>query len=77
MNMARELDAALVADLRQLLGDRATTSRGAREHHGKDESYFPHALPDAVVFPQSTEEVRDTVDLCRRYHPGTVVALEA
>ena len=68
MNMARELDAALVADLRQLLGDRATTSRGVREHHGKDESYFPHALPDAVVFPQSTEEVRDTVDLCRRYH---------
>jgi D-lactate dehydrogenase (cytochrome) len=68
MNMARELDAALVADLRQLLGDRATTSRGIREHHGKDESYFPYALPDVVVFPQSTEEVRDTVNLCRRYH---------
>jgi len=68
MNMARELDAALVADLRQLLGDRATTSRGVREHHGKDESYFPHALPDAVAFPQSTEEVRDTVTLCRLYH---------
>lgn len=68
MNMARELDAALVADLRQVLGDRATTSRGIREHHGKDESYFPCALPDAVVFPQSTDEVRDTVNLCRRHH---------
>ncbi len=68
MNVARELDAALAADLRALLGDRVTTSRGVREHHGKDESYFPHAPPDAVVFPHSTEEVRDVVNLCRRYH---------
>ena len=68
MNVARELDAALAADLRQLLGDRVTTSRGVREHHGKDESYFPHAPPDAVAFPHSTEEVRDIVNLCRRYH---------
>src|SRR3990172_3636236 len=68
MNVARELDAALAADLRELLGDRVTTSRGVREHHGKDESYFPHAPPDAVAFPRSTEEVRDIVNLCRRYH---------
>src|SRR6266508_4557963 len=53
--------------MRALLGDRATTSRGVREHHGKDESYFPYAPPDAVVFPESTEEVRDIVDLCRRH----------
>jgi len=68
MNVARELDAALAADLRGLLGDRVTTSRGVREHHGKDESYFPHAPPDAVTFPRSTEEVREIVNLCRRYH---------
>jgi D-lactate dehydrogenase (cytochrome) len=67
MNVARELDAALAADLHGLLGDRVTTSRGVREHHGKDESYFPHAPPDAVAFPHSTEEVRDIVNLCRRY----------
>src|SRR5256886_4239928 len=53
--------------MRALLGDRVTTSRGVREHHGKDESYFPYALRDAVVFPQSTEEVRAIVDLCRRH----------
>src|SRR2546422_5888792 len=53
--------------MRALLGDRVTTSRGVREHHGKDESYFPYAPPDAVVFPESTEEVRDIVDLCRRH----------
>src|SRR5258705_12066045 len=53
--------------MQALFGDRVTTSRGVREHHGKDESYFPYAAPDAVVFPESTEEVRDIVDLCRRH----------
>src|ERR1700704_5896332 len=53
--------------MRALLGDRVTTSRGVREHHGKDESYFPYAPPDAVVFPESTEEVRGIVNLCRRH----------
>ena len=67
MNKPSEFDAALLEEIRALLGDRVTTSRGVREHHGKDESYFPYALPDAVVFPQSTEEVRAIVDLCRRH----------
>jgi D-lactate dehydrogenase (cytochrome) len=68
MNKARELDAALYAELRALLGERVTTARGVRDHHGKDESYYPHAAPDAVAFPHSTEEVRDTVLACRRFH---------
>jgi D-lactate dehydrogenase (cytochrome) len=68
MNKATELDAALLADLQQVLGERVTTARGVREHHGKDESYYPYAAPDAVAFPRSTEEVRDIVDVCRRYH---------
>src|SRR5712692_9264337 len=67
VNKPREFDAALFEEMRALLGDRVTTSRGVREHHGKDESYFPYAPPDAVVFPESTEEVRDIVDLCRRH----------
>jgi D-lactate dehydrogenase (cytochrome) len=66
MNKPRELDVGLLEELRGLLGDRATASRGVRAHHGKDESYFPFAPPDAVVFPESTEEVRGVVDLCRR-----------
>ena len=41
MNKPRELDAALLADLQALLGDRVTTSRGVRDHHGKDESVLP------------------------------------
>ncbi len=67
MNKPRELDISLLDELRALLGDRVTTSRAIREHHGKDESYYPYALPDAVTFPHSTEEVRDIVNICRRY----------
>ncbi len=72
MNKARELDAALHAELRQLLGERVTTARGVREHHGKDESYYPYAAPEAVVFPRSTEEVRDIVAVCARYRTPVI-----
>ncbi|HEX2150879.1 MAG TPA: FAD-linked oxidase C-terminal domain-containing protein [Stellaceae bacterium] len=58
------LDPALLASLRQLLGDRLSTSAAVCEQHGKDESYHaPHA-PDAVAFAQSTEEVAAIVRLC-------------
>src|SRR5438132_5414159 len=67
MNKAREFDQSVVSELKALLGERVSTSAAVREHHGKDESYFPYALPDAVVFPHSTEEVRDVVDICRRH----------
>ncbi len=67
MNKAREFDQTVLTELQALLGDRVTTSAGIREHHGKDESYFPYAPPDAVVFPHSTEEVRDIVNICRRH----------
>src|SRR5207245_9409906 len=67
MNKAREFDSSVLAELKALLGERVSTSAAVREHHGKDESYFPYALPDAVVFPHSTEEVRDVVDICRRH----------
>ena len=67
MNKAREFDQSVLAELKALLGERVSTSAAVREHHGKDESYFPYALPDAVVFPESTEEVRDVVNICRRH----------
>src|SRR4051794_16685189 len=67
MNKAREFDQSVVSELKALLGERVSTSSAVREHHGKDESYFPYALPDAVVFPHTTEEVRDVVNICRRH----------
>src|SRR5215212_7099267 len=67
MNKAREFDQSVLAELKALLGDRVSVSPAVREHHGKDESYFPYALPDAVVFVKTTEEVRDVVNICRRH----------
>src|ERR1044072_7188522 len=67
MNKAREFDQTVLAELKAQLGDRVSTSGAVREHHGKDESYFPYALPAAVGFPESTEEVRDIVNICRRH----------
>ena len=67
MNHPRETGSGPYAQLRALLGERASDSHPLREHHGKDESYFPNALPDAVVFPESTEEVKAIVDICRQH----------
>src|SRR5690349_11019072 len=67
MNKAREFDQSVVAELKALLGERVSTSAAVREHHGKDESYFPYAPPDVVVFLRTTEEVRDVVNICRRH----------
>ncbi len=67
MNKAREFDQSVVSELKALLGERVSTSHAVREHHGKDESYFPYALPDVVVFAKSTEEVRDIVNICRTH----------
>ncbi|HEY8069016.1 MAG TPA: FAD-linked oxidase C-terminal domain-containing protein [Burkholderiales bacterium] len=67
MNKAREFDQSVVSELKALLGDRVSTSQAVREHHGKDESYFPYALPDVVVFLRTTEEVRDVVNICRAH----------
>src|SRR4026208_831229 len=63
----QSFDQSVLAELKALRGDRVATTAAVREHHGKDESYFPYALPDAVVFVRTTEEVRDVVNICRRH----------
>jgi D-lactate dehydrogenase (cytochrome) len=66
--LRRAFSAELLAELIQLLGEsRVSTAHAVREHHGKDESSFPYALPDAVVFPESTEEVSSIVKACAKY----------
>ena len=51
-------------ELRDLLGDRVSTVTAVREHHSRGESHHEGHLPDAVVYPLSTEEVRDVVRVC-------------
>ncbi|MBM3952770.1 MAG: FAD-binding protein [Rhodospirillales bacterium] len=61
---AARLDDGLLAELRAIAGDRVVTNASVRERHGRDESYHPGHAPDAVVFPQSTEEVVALVRAC-------------
>jgi D-lactate dehydrogenase (cytochrome) len=57
----------LTRELQARFGDRFTTSAGVREHHGRDESPFAPAPPDAVIFAHSTEEVATVARLCNQY----------
>src|SRR3984893_7542651 len=59
-------DASLLLSLRQLLGDRLSTSAAVCAQHGKDESYHPPHAPDAVAFAHNTAEVAAIVELCAR-----------
>ena len=62
-----------IGALGALLGDRLSTSDSVRDLHGRDESAFPPAPPDAVAFPRSTEEVAAVVRTCAE-HAVPVVA---
>jgi D-lactate dehydrogenase (cytochrome) len=65
--LRRPLPDAFLASLRELFGDRLSTSQAMREHHGRDESSFDPMLPDAVVFANTTEEVAAAVALCNQH----------
>ncbi|AOS77699.1 MULTISPECIES: FAD-binding oxidoreductase [Hydrogenophaga] len=53
--------------LRELLGDRLSTSEAVCLQHGRDESIFEAMPPQAVAWPTSTEEVVALVKLCREH----------
>ncbi|MEO1678624.1 MAG: FAD-linked oxidase C-terminal domain-containing protein [Pseudomonadota bacterium] len=53
-----------VDDLARDLGSRLVTSAAEREIHGRSETYFAPAPPDAVAYPESTEEVAALVRAC-------------
>ena len=54
----------VIARLQTLLGDRLCTEGSVLEAHGKDASYHPSQMPDAVVFPECVEEVSEIVRVC-------------
>ena len=66
-NTAHET-AAAVAELKDLLGSRATDAASVREHHSKGESWHPPAPPDVVCFPNSTEEVVEIARISQRFN---------
>ena len=73
MNLPAEKHQTAIEEIRARFRDRLSTSTGVRDHHGKDESWHIPHRPDAVVFPNSTEEVADIVRICAA-HKTPVVA---
>jgi len=53
----RPVPAAMLAALQQRFGERCSVSAAVREQHGRGESVYDAAPPEAVVFCESTEEV--------------------
>ena len=62
----RSASAALLDELKNALGERFSASEAVRDHHSHGESWHAAAPPDAVVFPESTEEVARVVAACAR-----------
>ena len=53
-----------VAALTAAFGNRVVTSQAVREQHGNTVTWIANQPPDAVVFPQNTEEVQQIVRIC-------------
>ena len=64
--------ALAISALETLLGDRLSTGESIREIHGRDEAYSTPALPDAVAFPESTEEVSKIMKICSQFQVPVV-----
>lgn len=50
--------------LTQAYGPRVETGQALREQHGHTTTWLRNQPPDAVIFPQSTQEVQDIVRIC-------------
>jgi D-lactate dehydrogenase (cytochrome) len=55
---------AAVGALAARFGNRLVTSQAVREQHGNVLTWIANQPPDAVVFPQSTDDVQDAVRIC-------------
>jgi D-lactate dehydrogenase (cytochrome) len=52
-----------IAILRQRFGDRLQTGEALRQQHGHTLTWIANQPPDAVIWPESSEEVRDIVQV--------------
>lgn len=55
---------AAIGELSSLLGQRLVRSKSELAQHGASESHFALAPPDAVAYPETTEEVAELVRIC-------------
>src|SRR5215467_11416997 len=72
---------AVIAALAARYGNRLLTSQAVREQHGHTTTWIDNQPPDAVAFPQTTQDVQDIVRLCAAHRVpvipfGTGTSLE-
>jgi D-lactate dehydrogenase (cytochrome) len=77
----RKAAETVIGALAARCGNRLVTSQAVREQHGHTTTWIPTQPPDAVVFPQTTEDVQDVVRLCATHRVpvigfGTGTSLE-
>ena len=65
--MALDSIETVISELRALLGERLSTGSSIRNLHSHDAAYATPVQPDAVAFPETTEEVSQIVKICARY----------
>ena len=63
----RPASAALLQMLRQRFGERCSTAAAVLEQHGRGESVYDAAPPDAVLFCESTDEVSAVLALAHEH----------
>jgi D-lactate dehydrogenase (cytochrome) len=63
----RPAPAAMLDALKALFGERCSTAAAVRHQHGRGESVYDAAPPDAVLFCESTEEVAFAVRLAHEH----------
>jgi D-lactate dehydrogenase (cytochrome) len=56
-----------IAELKRVLGDRASDASAVREHHSHGESYHAPAAPDVVCFPGTTDEIAAIAAISARF----------
>lgn len=67
--------------LRQRFADRLQTGQSIREQHGHTTTWIENQAPDAVVFPDTTQDVSEIVSICAAHNVpiipfGTGTSLE-
>ena len=73
--MATDTKASAAAAIRALIskfGNRVVTSQAVREQHGNAITWIESQPPDAVIYPQSTEDVQDIVRICAEHRTPVI-----
>jgi D-lactate dehydrogenase (cytochrome) len=63
---------AAVAALTAVFGNRVVTSQAVREQHANTTTWIENQPPDAVVFPQSAEDVQRIVRICAEHRAPVI-----